>query len=61
MRQAVAVAIRNTPLMNTLMIAVLVIGFACMLKLRRERFPEFRPDEITVSVRHPGASPSETE
>ena len=61
MRPVVAWAIRNAPSMNTLMVAVLVVGLGCMLKLRRERYPEFRPDEITVTVEYPGASPSETE
>lgn len=61
MRPVIAWAIRNAPSMNTLMIAVLVIGVASMLKLRRERFPEFRPETISVTVDYPGASPSETE
>lgn len=61
MRCVITWAIRNSPLMNTLMMAVLVVGVGCLLKLRRERFPEFRPDEITISVSYPGASPSETE
>ena len=61
MRSVIAWAIRNSPTMNTLMIAVLVVGVACMLKLRRERHPEFRPDEVTVNVAYPGASPAETE
>jgi multidrug efflux pump subunit AcrB len=47
--------------MNTLMIAALVVGVWCMLQLRRERYPEHRPDEITISVSYPGASPQETE
>lgn len=61
MRIVIAWAIRNSPSMNTLMVAVLVTGVACMLSLRRERFPEFRPDDITISVSYPGASPAETE
>jgi multidrug efflux pump subunit AcrB len=61
MRAVITWAIRNTPSMNTLMVAVLVLGVACMLKLRRERYPEYRPDEISISVSYPGASPSETE
>ncbi|MCA9116465.1 MAG: efflux RND transporter permease subunit, partial [Planctomycetaceae bacterium] len=61
MRPVIAWAIRNTPLMNTLMVTVLVVGIGCMLKLRRERFPEYRPDEINISVAYPGAAPEETE
>lgn len=44
MRPVIAWAIRNSPSMNTLMVAVLVTGVACMMKLRRERYPEYRPD-----------------
>jgi multidrug efflux pump subunit AcrB len=47
--------------MNTLMLAVIVSGAACMLQLQRERFPESRPDVIQISVAYPGASPEETE
>lgn len=61
MRPVIAWAIRNAPSMNTLMVAVLLVGVACMLKLRRERHPDFRPDEISINVSYPGASPAETE
>ncbi|MBM83055.1 MAG: multidrug transporter [Planctomycetaceae bacterium] len=61
MRPVISWAIRNSPSMNTLMMALLVVGVACMFKLRRERYPDYRPDEINVSVSYPGASPSETE
>ncbi|MFP6766483.1 MAG: efflux RND transporter permease subunit, partial [Planctomycetaceae bacterium] len=61
MKSVVAWAIRNSPSMNTLMLAVIVSGAACMLQLRRERFPESRPETIEISVTYPGASPEETE
>jgi len=61
MRSIVAWAIRNSPSMNTLMIAALAVGVASMLMLQRERYPEFRPDEVVVRVIYPGASPTETE
>jgi len=61
MRSVVAWAIRNTPSMNTLMIAALAVGVVSMLMLQRERYPEFRPDEVVVRVIYPGASPTETE
>ena len=61
MRGLVAWAIRNTPSMNTLMVAALAVGVASMMMLRRERYPEFRPDEVEVRVVYPGASPTETE
>ena len=61
MKAVVAWAVRNSPSMNTLMLAVIVSGAACMMQLRRERFPESQPDVIQVSVAYPGASPEETE
>lgn len=61
MKSVVAWAIRNSPSMNTMMIAALAVGVASMLMLQRERYPEFRPDEVVVTVLYPGASPSETE
>ncbi|MAF64544.1 MAG: multidrug transporter [Planctomycetes bacterium] len=61
MKPIVEWSIRNTPSMTTLAVAVLTVGFASMLMLRRERFPDFRPDAVTVTVPYPGASPTETE
>lgn len=61
MRSVVSWAIRNSTSMNTLMIAILVVGVWSMTQLRRERYPEYRPDEIDISVSYPGASPQETE
>lgn len=61
MKAVVAWAVRNSPSMNTLMLAVIVSGAACMMQLQRERFPESQPDVIQVSVAYPGASPEETE
>lgn len=61
MRSVVAWAVRNSPSMNTLMLAVIVSGALCMLELRRERFPESRPEVVRVSVAYPGASPEEAE
>lgn len=54
-------SIRNTPAMNTLMGATLLIGFFGMLNLRREVFPEFELEIVLVSVPYPGASPEEVE
>ena len=61
MRAVVTWAIRNTPSMNTLMIAALAIGVASLMMLQRERYPEHRADEVVVRVLYPGASPIETE
>ena len=61
MRSLVTWAVRNTPSMNAVMVAALAVGIAATTMLRRERFPEHRPDEIEVRVLYPGASPTETE
>ena len=61
MKPVVAWALRNSPAMNTLLLAVIVSGAACMTQLRRERFPRSEPDVIQISVAYPGASPEETE
>ncbi|MDP6443350.1 MAG: efflux RND transporter permease subunit [Pirellulaceae bacterium] len=61
MKAVLTWAINNAPSMNTMMIAVLTVGAAAMTMIRRERYPDHRPDEITVSVPYPGASPTETE
>ena len=53
--------IRNTPAMNTLMVATLVVGAISMLSMRREVFPEFDLEMILVTVPYPGASPAEVE
>ena len=50
MRSLVTWAVRNTPSMNAVMVAALAVGIAATTMLRRERFPEHRPDEIEVRV-----------
>jgi len=47
--------------MNTLMVAILFVGAFCLINLQRERFPDFRPDQIEVQVEYPRASPTDTE
>lgn len=47
--------------MNTLMIALLVIGGFCLQSMRREEFPEFELERIVIAVPYPGASPQEVE
>ncbi len=61
MKSMVQWAVRNTPAMNTLMISLIVVGAICLMKLRREVFPEFDLEIILVSVPYPGASPDEVE
>jgi HAE1 family hydrophobic/amphiphilic exporter-1 len=54
-------AVRNSPGMNTLMVALLVIGGFCLSSMRREEFPEFELERIVIAVPYPGASPEEVE
>lgn len=54
-------AIRNTPAMNTVVLAVLVVGVLSAFMLRREVFPQFELEIILVAVPYPGASPDEVE
>ena len=61
MRSLIRWAVRNTPAMNTIMVAVLLIGAASFGIMRREVFPEFELEILLVTVPYPGASPSEVE
>ena len=61
MRRMVMLAISNSPAMNILMVAVLVVGTISIMSLRREVFPEFELEIVLVTVPYPGASPSEVE
>ena len=54
-------AIRNTPAMNTIVLAVLIVGVLSAFMLRREVFPQFELEIILVAVPYPGASPDEVE
>ncbi|MDA1164803.1 MAG: efflux RND transporter permease subunit [Planctomycetota bacterium] len=54
-------AVRNSPGMNTLMVALLAIGAFCLSSMRREEFPEFELERIVIAVPYPGASPEEVE
>jgi HAE1 family hydrophobic/amphiphilic exporter-1 len=54
-------AIRQTPAMNTMLVAVLVVGAISAFTLRREVFPQFELEIILVAVPYPGASPDEVE
>jgi multidrug efflux pump subunit AcrB len=58
---AVRWAIRNTPAVNTLVLAVLVVGTLSAFMLRREVFPQFELEIVLVQVPYPGASPDEVE
>lgn len=61
MKKLIHWAIQNSPAMNMLMIAILVIGSLSLALMRREVFPEFELEVILVQVPYPGASPEEVE
>ncbi|MDR0522234.1 MAG: efflux RND transporter permease subunit [Planctomycetaceae bacterium] len=61
LRSLIRWVVANSPAMNILLIAVLAGGIYCAATLRRETFPEFDMEMITVSVPYPGATPEEVE
>ncbi len=61
MRGVVSWTIRNMPAMNSLMIAVLLVGAMAFVSMRREVFPEFDLEIVLVTVPYPGATPEEVE
>lgn len=61
MRTAIEWTVKNSPFMNTLLGALLIVGAGALLTLKREVFPEFQLDLIVSTVVYPGASPSEVE
>jgi HAE1 family hydrophobic/amphiphilic exporter-1 len=61
MRAVVSWTIRNMPAMNTLMVAVLLVGAMAFATMRREVFPEFELEIVLVTVPYPGATPEEVE
>lgn len=61
MRSIVKWAIQNSPAMNTLLIASLIVGSISMIIMRREVFPAFALEIVLVSVAFPGSTPEEVE
>ena len=61
MKRLVAWAITNSPGMNVLMIALMLIGGVSLWKMRREVFPAFELEIVTISVPYPGATPQDCE
>ncbi|MBM4012094.1 MAG: efflux RND transporter permease subunit [Planctomycetes bacterium] len=61
MRSIIAWTVRNMPAMNTLVIAILLVGAMAFASMRREVFPEFDLEIVLVTVPYPGASPEEVE
>ena len=61
MKSIVRWAVSNSPAMNVIMLAVLIVGGIGTYRLRREVFPEFTLETIQVSVPYPGATPFDVE
>ncbi|MEE2825763.1 MAG: efflux RND transporter permease subunit [Planctomycetota bacterium] len=61
MKSIIAWAIRNSPAMNTLLIASMLVGAVSFVVMRREVFPNFALEILLVSVPFPGATPDEVE
>ena len=61
MRTIVGWTVRNMPAMNTLVIAILLVGALAFASMRREVFPEFDLEIVLVTVPYPGAGPEEVE
>ncbi len=61
MKGLVAGAARRPVFANLLMVLLLVGGALSLQTMRRERFPEFTFDEITVTIPYPDATPADVE
>ncbi len=61
MRAVIRWAISNSPAMNMILIASLLIGSISLIVMKREIFPEFQLEILLVAVPYPGASPEDTE
>ena len=61
MRSVIRWAIRNSPAMNTFLIATLILGALSFIVMRREVFPNFALEIVLISVPYPGATPDEVE
>ena len=61
MKRLVSWAISNSPGMNVLMVALMVIGGASLWRMRREVFPAFELEIVMVTVPYPGATPTDCE
>ena len=54
-------SINNNVTVNLVMIFIIMAGVFTVMKMRREMFPQFSLDMISVSVVYPGSSPEEVE
>ena len=52
---------RNPVAANLLMVALLVSGLISAFQIKKEVFPEWEIDVVTIQVAYPGASPEEVE
>ncbi|MEZ6130395.1 MAG: efflux RND transporter permease subunit [Planctomycetaceae bacterium] len=56
-----AFSVRNSVLVNMLMLVILTAGVIFAITLQREMFPESRPDKLMVSAVYPGVQPEDVE
>ncbi len=61
MKAMVRWAISNGPALNIVICGVMIVGWLCMNRMRRETFPEFDLDMVLVTAPYPGAAPQEVE
>ncbi|MCH2202758.1 MAG: efflux RND transporter permease subunit [Fuerstiella sp.] len=54
-------SVRNSVLVNMLMLVLLASGFIMAFTLQREMFPESRPDKLLISAAYPGVQPEDVE
>ena len=61
MRRFIAIVIRNTVLVNILMLLILLLGGLASSMMVKELFPKIAIDMLLVQVAYPGADPEEVE
>ncbi len=61
MRRFIAIVIRNTVLVNVLMLLILLLGGLASAIMVKELFPKIAVDTLLVQVAYPGADPEEVE
>lgn len=61
MKSIVRWSIRNSPAINTLLVAIMLMGAASFVVMRREVFPNFQLEILLVTTVFPGSSATEVE
>ncbi|MCI5126875.1 MAG: efflux RND transporter permease subunit, partial [Candidatus Electrothrix sp. AR5] len=61
MRKIIAAFAGNSVFANIVLIMIFVGGALALSSMRRESFPEFSVDKISIQVVYPGADPEEVE